>query len=286
MKITVLSGKGGTGKTTVSTNLAYNIDNTHLYDTDVEEPNSHLFYKPVENNLKIEKALKSVPVINNEFCTLCGKCSNFCRYNALLTAKTKVLVFEESCHDCGGCAHVCPHGAISYKDIEIGQIITGKTQYQKPITYGLLNVGELSGVKIIEDIKDTISPDVINIFDAPPGTSCATHASVEDSDYAVLVTEPTPFGVSDMKMVVEMLRNMKIPFGVVVNKAGLGDDEIYEYCEEEGLEIIMEIPYSRNIAKLYATGDIFSKNMPEYQEKFQKLFEIITTNMRSNSKNI
>ncbi len=273
MKIAVLSGKGGTGKTTVTANLAVNLPGCIAIDTDVEEPNLHIFLKP-EIHRK-EEVKTEYPWIDADKCTLCGKCGDFCRYNAIIPAKNQVLVFKESCHDCGGCKVVCPAGAIEYRKREIGRIYSGSSASGVPVKYGELNIGEMSGVKIIGEMKAAAKNRETVIIDSPPGTSCATVAAVEGADYAIVVSEPTPFGVSDMKMVVEMLRNLEIPFGVVVNKAGLGDREIYEYCEGEGIEILEEIPYSREIAELYAQGILFSEKVEGYNKRFSKLYQRI-----------
>ncbi|PID26945.1 MAG: ATPase [Candidatus Cloacimonadota bacterium] len=278
MKITVLSGKGGTGKTTVSTNLFYNSENSSLFDTDVEEPNAHLFFN-LSNSRSIEVE-KSYPKIDKEKCTLCGKCSDFCNYNALLTTKRGVLVFEESCHDCGGCKLVCSFNAIDYEKRSIGKIHSCSHK-NRNIHYGKLNLGELSGVPIIDSENKMVDKEELSIFDAPPGTSCATFAALEDSDYAIIVTEPTPFGVSDMKMVVEMLQSMKIPFGVVVNKSGLGNNEIYEYCNKSDIEILTEIPYSKDIAQSYAIGAIFSEKLPRYRDLFKTLLKNVVEKIQN-----
>jgi MinD superfamily P-loop ATPase len=273
MKIAVLSGKGGTGKTTIATNLAVNSKNAILIDTDVEEPNSHIFLKPhIEETILVKK---SYPVVDAEKCTLCGECGTFCKYNAILPAKNSVLVFEEICHDCGGCELVCSQGAIHYEEREIGKIHSGKSKYDITMKYGDLNVGEVSGVNIIEQLKKMITDEELVFIDSPPGTSCATVAAIEDSDYAVIVSEPTPFGVSDMKMVVEMLRNMKIDFGVVVNKAGLGDREIYEYCKSEEIDILGEIPFDVKIAKMYASGGMLSYKIEDYKAKMISILDKI-----------
>lgn len=275
MKIAVLSGKGGTGKTTVTSNLAVNIPGCTLIDTDVEEPNLHIFFNfkfSQEDSIKTE-----YPVVDMEKCNLCGKCGDFCRYNAILPAKDRVLIFKEICHNCGGCEIVCPSKAIQYEKREIGKIYKNNSDSSIHMKYGELNIGEMSGVRIIEKLKKSVENDPIVFIDSPPGTSCATVAAVEDVDYAVIVSEPTPFGVSDMKMVVEMLREMKIPFGVVVNKAGLGNNEIYEYCNDENIKVLENIPYSREIAEFYAHGVVFSKNMQSYKELFINLFENIKT---------
>jgi MinD superfamily P-loop ATPase len=269
MKIAVLSGKGGTGKTTVSTNLLSVIPNAYLIDTDVEEPNSHIFLKPLEEEK--EEVYVDYPKIDESKCTLCGKCGDFCNFNSIIPAKNTVLVFKESCHSCGGCEMVCPYGAISYEKRNIGQIKKGKTICGNNMEYGLLNLGELSGVKIIEKLRANVENKEFVIIDSPPGTACSTVAAVEGVDYAVLVTEPTPFGLSDMKMVVEMLREMKIPFGVFVNKAGLGDDEVYKYCNFENIPLLGEVPFDAKIAELYSKGNIFSVELLEYKEIFVEL---------------
>ena len=278
MKIAVLSGKGGTGKTTVTANLAVNLPGCIAIDTDVEEPNLNIF---LGSEIDSELVMKTeYPWINPKKCTLCGKCGDFCRYNAIIPAKNQVLVFKESCHDCGGCKVVCPSDAIEYKKREVGRISSSSSNSEVSMKYGELNIGEMSGVRIIEEMKGLVEDEAIVIIDSPPGTSCATVAAVKGADYAVVVSEPTPFGVSDMKMVVEMLRNLEIPFGVVVNKAGLGDREIYEYCESEGIDILEEIPYSREIAELYADGILFSKKIKGYGEKFFKLFKKIESKIQ------
>lgn len=269
MKIAVLSGKGGTGKTTVSTNLSVMDKNIVLIDTDVEEPNSHIFLNPTETER--QKVYTHYPVVDKEKCTLCGKCGDFCNFNAIIPAKNTVLVFKESCHACGGCELVCPQGAITYEKREIGEIIKGRSRYDTYMEYGLLNLGELSGVKIIEKLRENTEEKELVIIDSPPGTSCSTVAAVEEADYAVVVTEPTPFGVSDMKMVVEMLRDMKIPFGVFINKAGLGDDEIYDYCKADNLKILGELPFDKEVAKFYSQGEILTKRIPKYEEIFKDL---------------
>jgi MinD superfamily P-loop ATPase len=273
MKIAVLSGKGGTGKTTVSTNLAVNTKNSVLIDADVEEPNAHLFFS--KNNSKEKLVYKEYPVVDAEKCTLCGMCGEFCRYNAIIPAKNSVVVFNESCHDCGGCAIVCPVDAITYEKREIGKIVDSESNDKLHFLYGDLNIGEMSGVKIIKELKEYSFNEKYKIIDCPPGTSCATVEAVEGVDFAVIVTEPTPFGVSDMKMVVRMLREMKIPFGVVVNKSGIGDDEIYRYCEENNIEILEEIPFDQEIAKFYSGGHIFSDKIPKYKKIFTDLMDKI-----------
>ena len=269
MKIAVLSGKGGTGKTTVSTNLAF-ISKLPLFDTDIEEPNSHIFLK---NNILEEKSVyMNYPKVNMEKCNLCGECGDFCKFNAVIPAKNTVLIFEESCHDCGGCGVICKQKAISWEKREIGKIFTGKTYFNSSTVYGKLNIGEMSGVKIIKEMyKNAEIEDFL--IDCPPGTACTTVAAVEESDFAVVVTEPSPFGLSDMKLVIKLLRDMKIPFGVVINKAEENEKEVKNYCISENIEILGEIPFSRKIAENYSKGNIVSDILPEYKKVFENILE-------------
>lgn len=270
MKIAVLSGKGGTGKTTISGNLFYSVPNSSIIDTDVEEPNQHIFLNPsIEKEMPI---YTEFPVVDQEKCTLCGKCEELCKYSAIIVGRKKVVIFDKSCHDCGGCKIVCKPGAITYEKREIGKIYKGKA-YGKIVEYGKLNVGELSGVKIINKLKEISNNEETLFIDCPPGTSCSTVAAVEDSNFAIIVVEPTPFGVSDMKMVVSMLRDMNKKFAVVINKAGLGDNEVYDYCEAEGLSIIGEIPFDREVAELYAKGEMAAEKLPKYKLEFEKIFD-------------
>ncbi len=282
MKIAILSGKGGTGKTTVTSNFAINIENSIAIDSDVEEPNLHLFLGGQKTDT--ESIFTSYPTIDKDLCTNCGKCGDFCNYNAIIPAKNQVIVFKESCHDCGGCKLVCPTGAITYEKREIGKIIKDKTSFGGDLFYGILDIGEMSGVKIINnltEISNSYSSNKTVFIDSPPGTSCSTVAAVEEVDYAIIVSEPTPFGVSDMKMVVDMLQEMKIPFGIIINKAGLGDNEIYEYCKDKKVEILGEIPFDKEIAKLYADGKIFSSSLPKYQKLFKDIYKKIADRRRA-----
>ena len=272
MKIAILSGKGGTGKTTITGNLATFLKNCTMIDTDVEEPNSHLFFSM--ENKKHEKVYGKVPEIDESKCILCGKCSEFCKYAALFNTKKSILIFEESCHSCLGCEIVCDYGAINFKNREIGEIISGRNK-EMNIFYGKLNIGGLSGVKIINRLKKITEDEKLLLIDCPPGTSCSTVAAVSDCDFALVVAEPTPFGVSDLKMVVEMLKKLKINFGVVINKAGLGNDEIYDYLLENKITLIEEIPFNEDVAKFYSQGKIFLEESEIYAEKFKNIYRKI-----------
>ncbi|MBI9100315.1 MAG: ATP-binding protein [Spirochaetaceae bacterium] len=273
MKIAVLSGKGGTGKTTVSNNLAALMTEATIIDCDVEEPNSFIFLKPTVE--KEEDICVEYPVVDDLRCKHCKKCAAFCHYNAIIAGTLLTLPMKEICHDCGGCAIVCPESAIEYQTRTIGRIFSGRAVTGNKMVYGVLNPGELSGVRIINQVKKIVQNDPIVIVDSPPGTSCSTVAAVEGCDFAIIVTEPTPFGVSDMKMVVEMLRSMSIPMAVVINKAGLGDDEVYKYCHDEKLEIIGEISFDKTIAEAYAKGELAVDVSEEKRISFTQLWGAI-----------
>ena len=269
MKIAVLSGKGGTGKITVSSSLAF-ISKMLLIDTDIEEPNSHIFLKG--NIEDIKSVYTRFPEVNMEKCNLCGECGNFCKFNAIIPAKKRVIVFGEACHDCGGCEIVCKNGAISWEKREIGKIYTGKTHFNSINKYGKLNIGEMSGVKIIKEIyKNTEEKDFL--IDCPPGTACTTVSAVEVADFAIIVVEPSPFGLSDMKLVVQLLRDMKIPFGVVINKFDEDKNIVKKYCDDEKIEIIGTIPFDRKIAEAYSKGKIIAEALPEYRENFETILK-------------
>ena len=269
MKIAVLSGKGGTGKTTVSSSLAF-ISKMLLIDTDIEEPNSHIFLKGNVENIK--SVYTRFPEVNMEKCNLCGECGEFCKFNAIIPAKKRVIVFGEACHDCGGCEIVCKNGAISWEKREIGKIFTGKTYFNSTNKYGKLNIGEMSGVKIIKEIyKSTEEKNFL--IDCPPGTACTTVSAVEVADFAIIVVEPSPFGLSDMKLVVQLLRDMKIPFGVVINKFDEDENIVKKYCDNEKIEIIGTIPFDRKIAEAYSKGEIIADALLEYRENFETILK-------------
>jgi MinD superfamily P-loop ATPase len=269
MIVAVASGKGGTGKTSVAVNMALSIGTVQFLDCDVEEPNAHLLLHPEIS--REEPVYLPVPVINEELCDHCGKCAEFCPNNAIFVSPEKVLVFPELCYSCGGCAIVCPRKAISEEQRRIGTLKLGSAR-DLELVYGELEVGEPMAVPVIKEVKRRIEKDRPVIFDSPPGTSCPVIETVKGSDFCVLVTEPTPFGLHDLKITVQVLKDMKIPFGVIVNRAGIGDKKVYEYCEEKNIPILLEIPYQRKIAELYSRGIPFSLEMPEWKEKFQTLF--------------
>lgn len=268
MIVAIASGKGGTGKTSVAVNMALSIGNVQFLDCDVEEPNAHLLLHPGIS--RTEPVYLPVPVINEELCDHCGKCAEFCSNNAIFVSPEKVLVFPELCYSCGGCAIICPRKAISEEQRRIGTLKLGSAG-DLELVYGELEVGEPMAVPVIKEVKRRIKNDRTVILDSPPGTSCPVIETVKGGDFCVLVTEPTPFGLHDLKITVQVLKDMGIPFGVVVNRAGLGDKKVYEYCEEKNIPILLEIPYKRKIAVLYSRGIPFSLEMLEWKEKFQTL---------------
>jgi MinD superfamily P-loop ATPase/predicted Fe-Mo cluster-binding NifX family protein len=271
--IAVASGKGGTGKTLVATSLALaSGENIQFLDCDVEEPNAYVFLKPqLQETIPV---MLPFPQINLEKCTGCGDCAAFCEYNALAVVKGKAIVFSELCHSCGGCSLVCPEGAISETQRQIGVVEIGKTDGM-PVVDGVLNVGEAIAPPIIKAVKAQAKPDMITIIDSPPGTACPMIESVKDSDYCVLVTEPTPFGYHDLTLAVGVARELGVPCGVIINRANIGDDKVQQYCESENIEILMQIPMDRKIAESYSDGIPLIEALPEYKEKFANLLRRI-----------
>jgi len=275
MIISIASGKGGTGKTTVSINLALALSDSQslkFLDCDVEEPNAYFFLKP-ELSQKIPVSIP-IPEINEEKCDFCGKCAEICEYNALAVLKDTVLVFAELCHGCGGCTLLCPEKAITEKDRQIGIMEIGSTG-RITFIHGKLNIGEAMSPPLIRAVKKQINPSEIVIIDAPPGTSCPVIESVKGSNFSLLVTEPTPFGLNDLKLAVETLKQMNIPHGVVLNRAGVGDNKVKNYCNRENIPILMEIPMDRKIAEAYSEGKSIIETMPEYKQKFLVLYKKI-----------
>jgi MinD superfamily P-loop ATPase len=276
--ISIASGKGGTGKTTVAVNLALSLEDVQLLDCDVEEPNVHLLLHP--KIIEEESVYVSTPQVNEELCDHCGKCSEFCEFNALFGTPEKVLFFPELCHSCGGCMFVCPKNAITEKNVEIGVIKRGVDEGVE-LVYGELNVGEPMSVPVIKAVKTQIKSRKTVIIDSPPGASCPVIESVYGSDYCLLVSEPTPFGLHDLKIMVQVLEKLNIPFGVIINRAGVGDKKIYYYCEEKGIPILLEIPFQRKIAVLYSNGIPFVVKMPEWKRKFQLLMDDINGRVKT-----
>ena len=274
--IAVSAGKGGTGKTLVATSLALATDEkVQFLDCDVEEPNAYIFLKPqLQSTLPVELPF---PAIDREKCNGCGACAEFCEFNALAVVKKTAIVFKELCHSCGGCKLVCPEDAISEEIrqigiVEIGSSGTSGSLVGMPVVDGLLNVGEALAPPIIKSVKEQARPDMITIIDSPPGTACPMIETVKGADYCIMVTEPTPFGYHDLTLAVGVVRELSVPCGVIVNRANIGDDKVYKYCEDENIPILMEIPMDRKIAEAYSDGIPLIEALPEYKEKFAKLF--------------
>jgi MinD superfamily P-loop ATPase len=272
VKIAVASGKGGTGKTSVAVNLALSLGRVQVLDCDVEEPNVHILLKPeVGETLPVEL---QVPRILEERCDYCGECARFCQFNALFVAGETAMVFPELCHSCGGCGIVCPRDAIVEEPRQIGKILKGRSG-EIDLVYGEINVGEALAVPIIAAVKDHIDDEAMAIIDSAPGSACPLVETVHGVDFCLLVTEPTPFGLHDLEVAVEVVQILGVPMGVVVNFAGIGDRGVYDFCEEKGIPIMMEIPFDRRIAELYSRGVPFVEEMPEWRQRFRDLVDRI-----------
>ena len=272
MIISVASGKGGTGKTTVATNLALSLGNVQFLDCDVEEPNANIFLHTKIN--EYEEICVNIPEIDKEKCDYCGKCSDFCAYNALAVVQSKVLVFPELCHSCGGCELVCPKDAIGWIERVIGRIEHGQSN-GIDFYHGLLNVGEAQAIPLIKALKNKINKSKTVLIDVPPGTSCPVIESINGSDYCILVTEPTPFGLHDLKLAVEVMKHQYIPFGVVINRDGIGDKEVEIYCQQNRIPILLKIPERQKIAYLYSKGIPLVNEAYEWREMFGLVFQSI-----------
>ena len=273
MIISIASGKGGTGKTTVATNLAVSLGSAvQLLDCDVEEPNAHLFMHPVFD--LTETVTTPVPEVDMDKCTLCGKCGDICQFKAIVVVGETVLPFEELCHSCGGCMAVCPEDAITEKGRELGIIQKGHRNGIEFI-HGKLRVGEAMSPPLIKKVLSYTDPARLTIVDAPPGTSCPVIESMKNADFVLLVTEPTPFGLYDLKLAVGAVNILDIPCGLVINRSDLGDEKVKEYADQENLPILMEIPFDRQIAEAYSRGDMVVDVMPQWKEKFLELYEKI-----------
>ncbi len=275
MVISVASGKGGTGKTLVATSLALALSDkcrVQLLDCDVEEPNAHIFLHLAVN--QSQPVSIPVPKVDQTRCTYCGRCAEVCVYNAIAVLKEKVLVFPELCHGCGACSYLCPESAISEEGREIGVVETGDSGNMEFIQ-GRLAIGEPMAPPIIREVKRHIDPTKEVVIDVSPGTSCPVVEAVKDSDFCLLVTEPTPFGLNDLSLAVEAVRKLQLPRGVIINRGGVGDEKVEQYCHEQRIPILLKIPLDRNIATLYSKGIPLIEGMPEWRNAFLKLFQDI-----------
>lgn len=276
MKIAIASGKGGTGKTTIATNLACSIarmgKTVQYLDCDVEEPNGHIFLKPeIEET---QNVTMGVPEVDTELCNGCGKCGQLCQYSAIICLKDTVMTFEQLCHSCGGCMAVCPQAAIKEKQRKIGIAEFGRAN---GVLYGAgkLDIGAIQSPALIKYVKKrSIDSDTV-VIDVPPGTSCPVIEAVKGADFVLLVTEPTPFGLNDLELAVEMVRELKLPFAVAINRCDIGDDRVVRYCQRQEIEIPLEIPNDRLIAEAYSQGIKIIEALPGYEEIFAQLYRKI-----------
>lgn len=267
--IAIASGKGGTGKTTAAVNLAAAASfPVTLLDCDVEEPNAHLFIKPEWKHT--ERHTVAIPAFDMEKCTACGDCRTACRFNAIVIIKDKPQVFPELCHSCGTCGIVCRENAITEIPREVGTIWSGAWKHVS-FAYGLLDIGEAQSPPLILKVKEFAAGDGLTIIDCPPGTACPAVEAVRGADYVLLVTEPTPFGLNDLKLAVEMTRLVGLKFGVLLNRSDLGNDEAHRYCEAEGIRIIQEIPFDRELAEVCSRGGLVVDEIPRYRALFEDL---------------
>lgn len=284
MQIAVASGKGGTGKTTIATSLALSLSHPAgnsrpviFLDCDVEAPNAHLYLRPVITQQK--EATILLPQIDPAKCSACGRCVEVCQFHALALIGKKVLVFPQLCHGCGTCMLNCPESAITEKPNPIGVLEAGQTETGIAFAHGILTISEPMPTPIIRQLKRWKKGDLDQtvILDAPPGASCSVVEALRGSDFVLLVTEPTPFGLHDLKQMVGIMREMSIPAGVVINRDGIGDGELEAFCEAENLPILMHIPFDRKIAEGVAKGETLPEIYPAYAAAFEQMFQQICT---------
>lgn len=278
IKIAVLSGKGGTGKTLVSVNLAAVAKTANYIDCDVEEPNGHLFFKPT--NIQTEKVFREIPLVDDNSCIACQKCVEFCNFNALAYTN-KLIIFKDICHSCGGCMLVCPKDALTKQNKFIGEIEKGKSENVNVFS-GFLTTGEPSGTPIIDALLNNVAEsEDITIIDSPPGSACIVMDSIKDVDYCVLVAEPTIFGVHNLNMVYELVTLFNKPFGVVLNKTLDGENPSKKFCIEKKINILEEIPFDNHLGTLNSNSIIVSRQEKKYRNLFSNLLNNITKEVKN-----
>ncbi|MBE9566923.1 MAG: ATP-binding protein [Proteobacteria bacterium] len=269
MRIAVASGKGGTGKTTVAVSLALSLPNVQFVDADAEEPNCHLFLHP--SIQQIIPVYMILPEVDLAKCTFCGKCAEFCQFNALAVVKQQVLLFPELCHGCGGCVYACPEEAIKAGQRQIGEVEVGTARGMRFIQ-GRLKPAEPSAVRIVREEIGQLEADGIAIVDASPGTACAVQETIAESDFCLLVTEPTPFGLHDLKMAMDVAQEAGVPSGVVINRSGSRDSLIEDECRKRTLPVLLKIPLDRRIAEAYSRGEPLVDTFPEWRQRLQDTY--------------
>lgn len=278
LTIAVAAGKGGTGKTLVATSLAIALDARYpgcvqIIDCDVEEPNAHLLMQPdLPTQAPVEVL---VPEVDLDTCTRCGACARACQFSAIAVIRQAVLTFHDLCAGCGACAYVCPVDAITEVKRRVGTVQTGHSNAIDFVT-GTLNVGDQRATPVTKAVKDRIREDLITILDAPPGTACPMQETVEGSDYCILVTEPTPFGLSNLQDAVETCRRIGVSCGVIINRDGSGNDGVERYCAQEGIEVLLRVPQDRRIAEAYSRGETLVATMPQWGEKLVVMYHHIS----------
>ena len=279
MRIAVLSGKGGTGKTLVSVNLAAAAEESTYIDCDVEEPNGHLFFKPI--GVQEEEVSVKIPKVDDALCNGCRKCIEFCQFNALAHTKRKLIVFDEICHSCGGCMLVCPQKALTEQDKVIGRVQKGTSQQVATYT-GILNTGEPSGIPIINRLLSEVDQrtDKLTFIDCPPGSACIVMESVKDADYCILVAEPTLFGVHNLSMVYELVSLFHKPFGVVLNKCLEEENPAEKFCLDKNIKILCRIPFDTKLGTLNSNAKIAVREGKEYRDLFCMLLETVKKEVR------